>query len=72
MSKTYRVDGMTCQGCARSVTRAIETLKSDASVQVVIDLDTKAVTVDGFDDDRAIGQAVEDAGFDFGGVMAKD
>ena len=72
MSNTYRVDGMTCQGCARSVTQALHGLSTDASVQVVVDLDAKAVTVDGLDDERAIRQAVEEAGFDFGGVIAKN
>ena len=65
MSQIYRVDGMTCGGCASSVTRAIQALA--ASAEVNVDLETKTVTVSGLDDDEAIGKAVEEAGFDYGG-----
>jgi copper chaperone len=64
---TYTVIGMTCQGCASSVTNAIKALSADA--QVKVDLDAKAVSVEGFDDAAAIGEAVENAGFDFGGAV---
>lgn len=67
MKKSYRVDGMTCGGCAASVTKAIESLQPGAKVDV--DLDAKKVTVDGIDDEAAIAQAVEDAGFDYGGPV---
>ena len=66
MSK-YKVDGMTCNGCATSVTKAIKTAAGDSPAEVSVDLDAKTVTVSGFDDAAAIEQAVEDAGFDFGG-----
>jgi copper chaperone len=65
MSQSYRVDGMTCGGCAASVTKAIQAVEPAAEVEV--DLDKKTVTVRGLDDDDAIAGAVEDAGFDFGG-----
>jgi copper chaperone len=65
MSQSYRVDGMTCGGCAASVTKAIQAVEPAAEVEV--DLDKKIVTVRGLDDDDAIAGAVEDAGFDFGG-----
>ena len=65
MQKTYRVDGMTCGGCAQSVTRAIQALSGDATVNV--DIEQKTVTVDGLDDDDAIARAVTDAGFEYGG-----
>ena len=66
MAKTYLVDGMTCSGCSNSVTKAIESLASDVSV--AIELETKKVTVNGIEDEAAVKQAVEDAGFDFLGV----
>jgi len=66
MAKTYLVDGMTCGGCSSSVTKAIEGLGS--GVKVSIELESKKVTVDGLEDDGAIKQAVEDAGFDFMGA----
>ena len=65
MSKTYRVDGMTCGGCANSVTKAIQAVAEDAKVEV--DLEAKTITVEGLEDDSEIGRAVEEAGFDFGG-----
>ncbi len=66
MAATYRVSGMTCEGCAKSVTNAVKVLAPEATV--VVDLEAKAVSVDGFDDTQAIRQAIEDAGFEFGVV----
>lgn len=61
---TYKVEGMTCDGCVRSLTRAIHAVKSDADV--VIDLKAGTLSVSELDE-SIIGQAVEDAGFDFAG-----
>ena len=61
----YVVQGMTCDGCAKSVTKAIRALAPAAIVEV--DLEGKTVGVEGLDDEAAIERAVEDAGFDFGG-----
>ncbi len=66
MSSIYLVGGMTCGGCANSVTNAIKGKAPEAKVS--IELETKKVTVDGLDDVAAIKQAVEDAGFDFLGA----
>ena len=65
MSDTYKVDGMTCGGCANSVTNAIKNLASNAEVHV--DLEAKTVSVSGTDQDT-VKQAVEDAGFEFRGA----
>lgn len=67
MTKTYRVLGMTCDGCANAVTNAIKTAAPEATVEV--DLDGKQVTVEGTDDNSAIQQAVEGAGFEYGGPV---
>lgn len=67
MSRTYRVSGMTCEGCVRSVTNAIRQRLPDAAVQV--DLGKGIVRVDGVDDDREVREAVDEAGFDFGGAV---
>lgn len=66
MAKTYRVTGMSCGGCAASVERAIKAVLPGAGVTV--DLEAKAVTVDGADDDAKIAQAVEGAGFSYEGI----
>ncbi|MHA1599129.1 MAG: heavy-metal-associated domain-containing protein [Alphaproteobacteria bacterium] len=66
MSKKYNVNGMTCGGCANSVSNAIKAAAAGAEVSV--DLDAKQVSVEGFDDDQVIEQAVSDAGFEYAGV----
>ncbi len=65
MSDTYLVSGMTCEGCVRAVTNAIERAIPGASVSV--DLAAGRITVDGADGDSAVAEAIDDAGFDFGG-----
>lgn len=65
VTKTYRVLGMTCDGCAKSVTNAIKSSVPEASVTV--NLEAKQVTVEGIDDDHAVEQAVTGAGFEYGG-----
>lgn len=62
----YRVDGMTCGGCAASVTNAIKAAASE--VEVSVDLDAKTVKVEGMVDPVVIEQAVSDAGFEFKGA----
>ena len=64
MSNTYTVLGMTCGGCAKSVTNAVQDAAPGASVSV--DLEAKSVTVDGADE-LTVKQAVEDAGFEYVG-----
>lgn len=65
MAATYKIEGMTCDGCVRALTRAIVALKSDAKVS--IDLEAGTVSVPDLPESILI-QAVENAGFDFAGV----
>ncbi|MBI5162936.1 MAG: heavy-metal-associated domain-containing protein [Magnetospirillum sp.] len=65
MSNTYRVTGMTCGGCARSVESAIKTEAPGATVTV--DLGSAAVTVEGASEAQ-VKKAVDEAGFTFGGA----
>ncbi len=65
MTTTYRVDGMTCQGCARAVTNAIKEAVLDADVAV--DLAGGRVTVAGPADDASVRAAIEAAGFEYRG-----
>jgi copper chaperone len=65
---TYRVKGMTCQGCANAVAKAIKAEAPQASVRV--DLDAGKVTVEGCDDDAKVRKAVDAAGFEFQGLAA--
>lgn len=66
MPTTYRVTGMSCGGCSKSVTAAIQEIAPAAKVEV--DLDAKAVTVDGANEDQ-VRQAVDGAGFGFEGKI---
>lgn len=61
----YRVDGMTCQGCANAVTNAIKAAAPKAEVKV--DLAAKTVSVEGVIAADAVRAAVEGAGFAFAG-----
>ncbi|MCW8881028.1 MAG: heavy-metal-associated domain-containing protein [Sedimenticola sp.] len=66
MSKTYKVEGMSCGGCASSVEQAIKAVAQQASVEVK--LEGGLVTVSGVEDENLVKQAVEDAGFTFTGL----
>ncbi|KAA0575322.1 heavy metal-associated domain-containing protein [Azospirillum sp. Sh1] len=68
MADAYKVDGMTCGGCARSVSNAITKAAPDAAVTV--DLATGTVLVDGDVPADVVRQAVEATGFDFAGAAA--
>ena len=68
MADAYKVDGMTCGGCARSVSNAITKAAPDAAVTV--DLAAGTVLVDGGIPVDVVRQAVEAAGFDFAGAAA--
>ncbi len=61
----YKVEGMSCQSCVDSLTRALVAAFPDAQVQV--ELERGRVRVSGHHDPQAIAKAVEAAGFDFAG-----
>ena len=65
MNTAYKVLGMTCEGCARSLENAIKAAAPGADIRV--DLDGNRFTITGFDDVDAIAEAVGAAGFEFGG-----
>lgn len=66
MTDAYKVDGMTCGGCARSVSNAI--VKAAPNAAVTVDLAAGRVMVEGDVPADTVRQAVEAAGFDFGGA----
>ncbi len=57
----FKVQGMTCGGCARGVTNALHRVDADAVVNV--DLPGKTVSVSSTADARQLKQAIETAGF---------
>jgi copper chaperone len=65
MQATYKVQGMTCEGCARSITRAVAAELPAVKTQVSVQSGT--LTVDGDHDEAAVARAVDNAGFTFAG-----
>ena len=65
MDTSYRIGGMTCGGCVRSVTAALE----KAGMRAHVDLGSGTARVEGASDEANVRAAVERAGFDFGGVV---
>lgn len=63
-----KVAGMTCGGCASSVTRAVTAAAPGAKVSV--DLKSGEVAIDGAAAKQAIIAAIEDAGYDVVGDAA--
>jgi len=57
----FKVPDMTCAGCAKAVTGAIQ--RVDPKAAVTIDLDTKMVSVASATVDDMLMEAVRDAGF---------
>ena len=57
----FKVQGMTCGGCVRGVTNALQRVDADAVVNV--DLASKAVSVSSAADVQQLKQAIEKAGF---------
>jgi copper chaperone len=59
---TIKVKGMTCGGCAASITRAIRT--ADPGAKFEVDLKGHAVHVHGDRDEATIKSAIERAGYE--------
>ncbi|HYE00427.1 MAG TPA: heavy metal-associated domain-containing protein [Alphaproteobacteria bacterium] len=65
MSTMYRVGGMTCDGCANAVARAV--MSRVPAARVLVDLKAATVAVEGDASEAQVRDAIEDAGYDFGG-----
>jgi copper chaperone len=61
MTSTYRVSGMTCEHCVRSVTEEVSEVPGVTAVEV--DLAGGRLTVTGAADDDAVRAAVAEAGY---------
>lgn len=57
-----KVDGMSCSGCAASVTKAVQSIAPDATVS--IDLPTGKVAVTGAPSRAAVEAAIIKAGYE--------
>ena len=68
-TKTYSVPDMHCGHCKAAVTDELRSV--DGVRDVVVDLDTKRVTVSGADlDDASLRAAIDEAGYDAEEVTA--
>jgi copper chaperone len=68
VNQTYLVKGMTCGGCVKSVTNALQ--HADPAAQVSVELESGKVSLQSTLSEDAVKTAVEDAGFDFEGRAA--
>lgn len=59
---TFNVQGMTCGGCARAVSNAVQRVDPAASVDV--DLGAKRVAIDSSADPDRLKAAIEEAGYE--------
>lgn len=66
MVTRYRVEGMTCGGCVRSVTGALE----KAGLRAFVVLEAAEARVEGAPDEAKVRAVIERAGFGYGGVVA--
>ena len=67
MEKKYKVGGMACGGCSASVERALKSLPG--VIDVKVNHITGLTIVVGEVDDSAVVSAIENAGFDYLGVV---
>ncbi len=67
-ASVIRVDGMSCQHCAKAVTGAVSALRGIESVEVDLAAKTVAVAYDAAQSSlEAIKAAIEDQGYDVAG-----
>ncbi len=62
---TYKISGMTCGGCAGSVTKALE--EALGTVKVEAKVDGGLILIDGEHDAKTVEDTIEAAGFTFEG-----
>ena len=58
----FRVLGMTCGGCARAVTNAVQ--RGDENAKVEVDLGGKRVLIHSSGDPKRFESAIEEAGYE--------
>jgi copper chaperone len=67
MTTTYKVTGMSCGGCASSVTKAIKSVAPEANISV--DPTSGLAVVEGKSDEAKVKAAIEAAGFSYAGMV---
>lgn len=67
MSATYKISGMDCMGCVKSITRSIKGFAPDVDVNV--ELETGLVTIAGDFTEAQMKDATKQAGFTYEGLQ---
>jgi copper chaperone len=62
-TRTYTVEGMTCEHCVRAVTAEVGKVEGVAGVDVDLASGNVTVRADGPVDDAAVAAAVDEAGY---------
>ena len=68
MEKIIKIEGMSCQHCVKSVTKALNAVAGCSVVEVSLENKCARVSVDQSVTDEALSQAVTDDGFEVLGV----
>lgn len=62
---TLKIDGMTCSGCVKSVTNALNQVQGVSQVNVSLEQNNAVISFDESQTNEiALKQAIEDAGYD--------
>lgn len=69
MTKTLKIEGMSCAHCAGAVTKALKAVGGVGGVTVDLEGKSAAVEITGAATDEALRAAVEDAGFEVAEIM---
>ena len=69
MTKTIKIEGMSCGHCTAAVEKALRELEAVSDVVVDLDKKTAVVTLTAELDDTVLDTAVSDIGFDVAGIV---
>lgn len=58
----FQIPGMTCGGCARSITNAIQSVDADAKIET--DIAARTVTVESRADTASLVEVIKEAGYE--------
>lgn len=69
MTKTLKIEGMTCDHCKMAVTKALNAIDGAQNAEVDLDSGTATLAITGAVTDDMIRAAIEDAGYDVVGIQ---
>lgn len=63
MTQRYKIEGMTCGGCVRAVTRALQAAAPQA--RITVDLSSQTAEIDDSVPQATVAAAIDGSGFKF-------